>query len=1530
MSKLMKFIGRFLSIFVDVLFILLIVLAFSVRTTKFQTFLAQKATAYLSSELGTKMHIEEVAIVFFNRVALEGVYLEDTNGETLADISTLHVKLKALDFIKNKITIASVLLDRGNIHLIRDSITADYNYWFLTDYFSSGPSSSSSKPMALELEKVQLTDIHFQYDDMRKSYSVFGMDWDHLDFKNVNLVAKNILIDGDNVSCVISELCTSEKSGFVLNQLSTKARIIPKGIYLDKLTILTPESEVYFSKMHLKMHQLEDIYTFEDSVVFDASILPSNVSLKDISYFASALEGMDQQVHLSGKVTRKVNNLRLSDLDVQTGRRTKLKGTFNLIDFYNVESAFFQEKIDYAYIDLNDIQNIKLPVDNGGGYPDFVDYIKRLGYFEGRNIKLDGFYHQFTLSAENVNTGIGSIQMDNGLLFTENKSANSYYFEKSIAGEYDIKVNDFNLSKFLDDESFGKVDGILSFSGEVFSNYDIRFDEIAGQIDRFDFMDYSYENIILNEGKIEDNKLTAKVEVQDDNLSLIYDGMFDFGDQQRMQFTIDISNAVLDNLGFSEITNTVLTSNFSVDIVGTNENNISGNIDLIGLKYSEGEKSFDIPAMKIDIERREVNDKLKIESELFDLNVEGKVDFNKIENSFQNQLSQILPSLIQPVVQKKKFQKGQNHFDYVAEIKDMQEFLNIFAPGLRINGGTKLSGSYDETDNDFYLNLESERVGYDNYVLEGINFKSSILQDSVNLNCIVSKFDLNDSISVNSLNLFSKGSKDVFASNLSWNPNTPNYSNFHWDTKINNSSSFDFLIEPSFISIQEKKWDIKKPCEINYQDEFISILDFKFESGNQFISLNGKVSEQSSDKLRMNVSHFQLDYLGPLLETPMDLKGEVNGFGEISTPFTSIEFNGDASIKGLFINSEEVGDLFVQSEWLKGENSIKLLGDLIYRKTQTFSFDGKYHTDREKDNLDFNLVFDNTDIQFTNAFMDPQVVSDIDGRLDGRLSVKGTPDSPILKGNIDLMDGSAKIGILGVKFTTNGKIKVDQYGFYMNNIPIYDEDGNAGSMVGSIYHNNFLDWNFDLSFNLEDDAVNKDPINPWKVIPLKKFLVMNTEYKEGDSYYGKGYVTGYANIYGQSNNLEINVDVKTQKGTFINFPMFGASEISDEEGFITFLNKDTTITLKKPEIDFTGVDLNLNFDVTPDAKMKIIFDEDLGDAISADGSGVIRMKLDNLGDISLDGTYKINSGVYNFAMGPIKQNFYIKDGGTITWTGDPYNANLNLRSYYKVSANLAEISVDQLSNTGDSKQDIFCYLDITESLNSPAIAFDIEAPNATESGKSLINRITSDPEELNRQFFSLLLFKSFQPLKGSSAGSIGAALDIATNQINSVLSQMSESYKMAVNIDANSPTGETTFEFGVSKEFLDNRLILTGSFGVENSTRGNPDNQYQNFLIGDVNLGYLLNESGTFRVNIFNESNQSNGIQNNNIGLYKQGVGLNYQEEFNSFQDFKMIQYFLDIFRKKGNKRYPIKRKRRQIPVPNENTTTSKDIVEPN
>jgi hypothetical protein len=380
--------------------------------------------------------------------------------------------------------------------------------------------------------------------------------------------------------------------------------------------------------------------------------------------------------------------------------------------------------------------------------------------------------------------------------------------------------------------------------------------------------------------------------------------------------------------------------------------------------------------------------------------------------------------------------------------------------------------------------------------------------------------------------------------------------------------------------------------------------------------------------------------------------------------------------------------------------------------------------------------------------------------------------------------------------------------------------------------------------------------------------------------------------------------------------MYGTSNIDEKETFINFKSAIEN-EIKEAKIDFTGVNLDLNIRVTPEAEVKIILNEDTGDEVKANGSGVFNISLNNFNDLTLDGTFTVNEGYYDFVMRPINQRFNFEKGGTVAWNGNPYNALLNLNCFYKVNASLQEISPNQnLGVNGSGKQEIKCIIELTESLLKPKINFDIQA-NTNEVGQSLLNRIKS-PDLLNKQFFSLLLFNKFQRIDGqtsttgTSAGS-NAALDLVSSQLNTMLSQVSTDYKLNVALNKNNITGGNTMALGVTKGFYDDRLVLTGSFGV-GSTGATTQ---QSSLISDFNLEYSLNKSGTFKINIFNESNQNTVLQNK-IGLFTQGAGFQYSEDFNSLQDFQLFQYFIDLFRRKKNKHFKIKRNKRLTEIPPE------------
>jgi hypothetical protein len=188
MAKVLKFLGRIFGIAVEWILLSVILLAFIVRFPSVQSYFARQATSYLSSELHTTVKLDQLEIVFLNKIALKGLMIKDLKNDTLVSMDELLVTIDQLKIAKNEFVLGQLALKKGKINIQRDKKTGAYNYAFLEDYFaSSDKSTSKSKPIKLDLKRVSLRNFHIKYDDNRKYTMPYGVDYDHLALKNVYL-----------------------------------------------------------------------------------------------------------------------------------------------------------------------------------------------------------------------------------------------------------------------------------------------------------------------------------------------------------------------------------------------------------------------------------------------------------------------------------------------------------------------------------------------------------------------------------------------------------------------------------------------------------------------------------------------------------------------------------------------------------------------------------------------------------------------------------------------------------------------------------------------------------------------------------------------------------------------------------------------------------------------------------------------------------------------------------------------------------------------------------------------------------------------------------------------------------------------------------------------------------------------------------------------------------------------------------------------------------------------------------------------
>lgn len=1508
MAKVLNFLGRIVGIAFEWLLLLVLLLAFIVRFPSVQSFFARQATSYLSSELHTTVKLDQLEIVFLNKIALKGLMVKDLKKDTLVSVDELLVTLDELKIFKNEFVIDRVALKKGKLNLQRDKKSGEYNYAFIQDYFaSSDQKTTKSKPIKLDLNRLSLVDFHIKYDDNRKYTLPYGVDYDHLELKNVQLLATKFKVRGNDLAFQLDQLRFTERSGIKIKHIGAHVAILSKGLHLRNFHVETARTSIHFPTFNFDFADWSAFDAFDDEVIFAAQLAPSVVHLADISYFAPELKGMSDRIALSGNISERLRNLNIRDLNLRFGKQSYVKGDFVLPDFRLGDAGRLNEVIRDARISVADLAALKMP--EGISSIDLGSTVDLLAFAQIKQMKIKGDLRTFQIQLKKAETAIGEVSLVSAMkLERRNDGMALSPVNKDTTF---IQFSNLDLAKLTDLSDFGISNGELSFEGFFANDGAYELKNMSAALSRLDYLAYPYTNITVKNGDLKEETLTTRIDIQDPNLALSFDGKLSLNEQPNYQFKLAVQESNLSALNLTEAEGAHLVTEMNATIHGTSLDELTGLINASQLSYEEAGNQVSLDHSNLIFDRKLASDFINLQSGLLGARIQGKIDYNTVFNDFLQSLSMVFPSL---AVTKnlKKNERAHSDFTYQFQVNDINDLLTIFVPGLKIASGTVLSGSFKSMEDLLIAKVKSKEISFNDIAMKSIDMNQTITSGGIEGNLNILKFQYGDSIAFNGVAFLNHGKNGVLESSLTWDLESNDYSSIKWTTSILDDDQMNFVLQPSFFSINGFKWEIENQSDITLADNDLSIQDFRLSRGQQLIKVSGCLTNNDHDKMHYQVSQLKLEELSRMFGMEQQYAGSFSGWGDISNPYTNFNFSCDARLENFFIDGEEVGTVSVLTDWNEKRESIFMQGELKYRDLRTFDFNGLYAV--KKNELDLRLKFDQTDIKFANAFLDPEVVRDIQGKINGNIEVKGSPDKPLLNGKLRLANGGAIVELLGVKYRTEGVIDVKEESFELTNIPLYDEVGNVSYVIGTINHDNFSDWNFDLQFNMEDDIRKINPMTK-RNAAIDQFMVLNTKYKDGDIYYGKAFARGTVNISGTESDLEVFVDLETKKNTEIVFPMYGVSEIEKEDDFIHFMNKSALQEQIQQQMDFTGIDLDLNFKITQDAQMKLIFNEQIGDEIIARGDGKMNIKLDQLDQLSMIGKYSIATGSkYNFAMGSIKQLFMIESGSVIEWTGDPYDALIDVNTVATKKASILELS-PELADKSLVNQDIYCYLRLTDKLLSPQISFDIKAPRAPETGRALIDRVLADSDEKNRQFFSLLLVSKFQPLKGNISAGGSAALDLIESQINAALSNLSENYKLNLDVGSDASQGETSVAIGMNKGVLNDRLVISGSFGVENRSSTSDisgTKSVQNSVIGDVSVEYKIKDN--FRVRAFNQSN--NATVKQNAGPFTQGIGISYREEFNHWDELQFIQKALNLVSKKHHHTPVDHRKRQAVTVP--------------
>jgi len=1441
-------------------------LYFGAQTYTFQTWLGRKATGYLSSELESKVYVNTISLEFFTKANLEGVFILDKHKDTIFHGDIL-VDIKNFDYNHKTLRLDKITLKNTTSKLIQYKGDSTYNYQHLIDYFDSGVADTTSKEeWDVKFGDLFLDNVAFVFrNEKYLSPITHNINFDDIWLKHTYGKISDFKIDKDTIAAQLTNFRTIEQSGFEVTRLSTKAHISDHHLLCENIDLKTPLTFIK-GKIDFTYNSWDDYPDFIDKIKMNCKLEDSTyVSFTDISAFTSELNGLNETVHLSGEVKGYVNDMILKNVNLAYGKYSRFKGNVTLSGLPDINSTFLHfdaKELSTNYYDIirvpsypfNENKKIVLP-----------EEIKRLGTLAYKG-KFDGFINDFTTYGH-FTTGLGKINSQLSIKLGEKSKDISYHGK--------ISTENFNLGTLIGQNDFNAltINTEINGKGVNVKNLDAEF---RGEIKNITYNDYKYSNISMN-GKISEALFNGLLTAKDPNADFDFNGTIDFKNKiPEMDFISTINALNLNALHFTNKNDTgILSSQIFLKINGDNIDNLTGQINFDNTIYKTKTRTFKLSTFNIQMEQNTADKKIRLGTEYLNALIYGKFNINNLKPAFESFLYSYYPGFFKKPRTDKSYA---DELTFQIKIKKFKTINELFLPDLMLSNGSIVDGNFNASENKFNLQVNSSKLNYKSMfitdlvvilnetqktVIAEVSGKSLHLADSLtmeNFNVAVNSFDKDSKYTIDWDNLKSPSNKGQIKGQINLNDSSVYLSN-----------------EKISVTFNDSTWNLAESNTIKIdRGGSIFVAPMSIVNKAQSILIVGAYSTRKGDSLLITTKNVVLEQFNRLLQViSLKLVGKINGNMVLSNVDKKFAINGNLSLTELRINDNTVGELQVQTTYHNSEKFILVNGytslgitDENGQQLKNISFKGTYYLDKKEESIDIDFAAKPANLRILNPILDG-ILEIKDGWVNGAGKVHGTPDNIKIDGKFRLFRSEVKVDYTNVSYDIVGDIEVmpDQIRF---SDMIMKEKGTKfpqGSINGNIFHNNFSNLKIDYD------------------VTYKNMLILNTTERENKTFYGRVYGTGKVGIYGFLNNINMEIVNATNAKSKFYLPLDGPAEI-DESDFIQFVKRDTN-TVKK-ETGLTGFNLEIKLHATPDAQVQIIIDKSAGDVLNVQGQGDLLMTVNTLGKFEMTGDYVFTDGDYLFTLeNVINKKFDIEAGSSISWSGNPLGAEIDVVASYRQRASIAPLVNDSVK----TRTPVDCKLIITGKLFSPNINFEIDFPNINANDKAKIASVLSDEAELNRQVFSFLLFRTFTtPLiyntNGGGVTAGGAAASTGSELLSNRVSEFLNTYfgtltgirdlQLGLNYRPANQTSSESVDLALSKQFLDNKVSIDGNFGVNNNTA---TTRNSNGLIGDVNVDYKLSQDGRLRLKGFNKTNDN--LQAALAGgYYTQGVGIFYRVEF--------------------------------------------------
>ncbi len=900
-------------------------------------------------------------------------------------------------------------------------------------------------PFKIIAEEITINKSRLRYDDPSVPHTPKGMDYSHLDLQELSLNAINLQYSMDTILASVKSASLKEKSGFVLNNLSTDFAMNPTGVSLQNLLIETPGSEIK-NAASITYPSLEAIVKDPGLIGLDIDLQNSKITVKDLLTFVPQMSLQSSSLsphstlYINARITGKVNDMNFQRLIVRGLSATDINAT-------GIIKGLPDPKRLYADVNIQKFQTSKkdllsfLPKNMVPPNITLPESLATSGKFKGGMNKL---YTDLVIT-----TSLGEAKIKGTLInITDQNKA-----------RYDLVVHAGNLQlgTIMQNPKLGFLTGDIKVKGSGFKPETANA-TFSGVIANVTLNNYNYRNIKAG-GSIAHKIYKIDASVHDPNLDAVIAANGEFAGKfpgVHLKATIDSIKTLPLHLTASEIK---YHGQIEGDFTNTDPDNLAGNLLVTHSVLVNNGKRIALDSLEVTAANMDGGHSLTLQSDLLSATIKGQYKLTQLADVFQQSIDPYF-SLSNKINSTKI---APYHFSINAGTFD-NAALKAFLPELKQLKPVSLTGNF-ASDSGWNVSIKSPYLLYGSYTIDAANFTAGTHKGILSYSTSFKQFKSGTSLSVyatslegtlqnNNLNftLHIKDQKSVTKYSLSGLLSQPKTGNYQ------------FSLLPDNLLLNYDKWSINTDNAIQYFNKDIAAHNFILSEGTQQLSLNSTSSGHNSP-LQIDFKNFKIATLSSFVQDDsLMVNGLLNGNAVVKNIQTQPTFTTDLTVADLSIYKDTLGTLTakVNNELANTYHAaISLAG-----RGNEVNVNGDYLVTPTNSSYDFVLDVGKFQMKSLEGFSRGSI-RDARGFLFGKIAVNGTLKEPNIDGTIHFDNTSFIASALNNVFKVDKEAiaVISNKGIELNTFTIRDTANNALVIDGSVNTTNFYNYSSRIIFD---------------------------------------------------------------------------------------------------------------------------------------------------------------------------------------------------------------------------------------------------------------------------------------------------------------------------------------------------------------------------------------------------------------------------------------------------------------------------------